>query len=262
MPNPGRDEVLLQLETVCRSEVFDGLKRSQALLRYLIEASLDDRKPNEVQIAVEFFKKDPHTYHPKLDPLVRVSVAKVRARLAEYYSTYGTQDIITIQIPRGTYLADVHLNPQHGANAKIKPLKLSDAWWAFYHAERRFKDTLATLGFHSANDVGIDPDWIVAYQGLWEFGIWDALQFFGVHPSARLSEEVQLYIKEEGFSRTVLHHDDGIQTYYYLPSQGVRIKELSSFHIIANSHPSPDAPGIDAYRILFNGRLVEYDKNL
>ena len=133
-------------------------------------------------------------------------------------------------------------------------LTLNQAWYSYIQAHSRFERKLAALGFPSEKsplpEEMHQTPW-KGYKTFSEIGVWSAIQFYGVAATARLSYEMQLYMKSEGFTRAVLEHEDGIMSYYYLPSPGLRIKEVSKGEIIINYEPAQDEPGFAEYNLLF-----------
>ncbi len=94
-----------ELERVLSSACFvrsEGLSR---LLRFLVERHLEGRESElkESIIGVEVYGRRPD-YDPRRDSTVRSEVARLRARLSQYYETEGRQDALTIELPKGGYL--------------------------------------------------------------------------------------------------------------------------------------------------------------
>ena len=106
-----RDAVLDQVSRITASAQFAASERLSALLRYVVEQTLDGRTDGikEYTIAVEVFGK-PESFDPRLDTIVRVQASKVRAKLREYYAGGGARDAVLIDIPRGTYVPVFHSN--------------------------------------------------------------------------------------------------------------------------------------------------------
>jgi hypothetical protein len=61
----------------------------------------------EYQIATEVFGR-PSDFDPQLDSLVRVQAGRLRSKIAEYYSSEGTEDPIIVELPKGTYALAFH----------------------------------------------------------------------------------------------------------------------------------------------------------
>jgi TolB-like protein len=74
------------------------------LLRFVVERHLDgrDNALKESVIALEVFGN--RDYDPKQDSIVRTEMARLRARLAEYYLREGTHDQVLIELPKGRYI--------------------------------------------------------------------------------------------------------------------------------------------------------------
>jgi hypothetical protein len=74
------------------------------LLRFVVERHLDGRDDalKESVIALEVFGNC--DYDPKQDSIVRTEVARLRARLAEYYLREGAHDQVLIELPKGRYI--------------------------------------------------------------------------------------------------------------------------------------------------------------
>ena len=99
------DEVCMALEQVLESDVFKRARRMCRLLKYLIEQSLHGsrRDVSEYAIGLEVFDRDPKTYYPGEDPVVRVQVGRLRERLKEYYANVQMQPDVHFSIPLGNY---------------------------------------------------------------------------------------------------------------------------------------------------------------
>ena len=86
--------------------ISDQLGKSEAgrkLLVYLVERSLRDDAPKEVEIAVDVFGKGA-TFNGAEDSAVRVAVRTLRQKLAEYYATTSADnDGFQFIIPKGGY---------------------------------------------------------------------------------------------------------------------------------------------------------------
>src|SRR5262245_4692029 len=81
-----REEILAQLERLLANPLFRNSKRYPTLLRYVVERTLDGH-PGELKertLGVEVFGREPD-YDTNLDPVVRITAAEIRKRLAQYY---------------------------------------------------------------------------------------------------------------------------------------------------------------------------------
>lgn len=135
-----------QLQRVLSSACFARSEGLSRLLRFLVERQLEGRfdELKESLIGVEVYGRRPD-YDPKLDSTVRSEMARLRARLSKYYSTEGSQDLLVIDLPKGSYVPGFRqLEPiprVEGTRVKglwlaaslvglIAAVVASGAWWA------------------------------------------------------------------------------------------------------------------------------------
>ena len=99
-----REAIREQLVRVLGSAHFKSSKHYPALLRYVVEHTLDDGAPQlkERALGIAVFGRDPN-YDTNLDPVVRTSACEVRKRLAQYYGAPGREGEIRIDLPAGSY---------------------------------------------------------------------------------------------------------------------------------------------------------------
>lgn len=101
------------LDEVVQGAAFRGSYRSQQFLRYVVEKTLEGEinSLKERTIGVELFQRSP-TYDTAQDAIVRVTASDVRRRLLEHYGQDGEVSQFHIQLPRGSYVAEIGM--QHG----------------------------------------------------------------------------------------------------------------------------------------------------
>lgn len=123
-----RDSVLRELDRILRSPLFRSSKRNPALLKYIVEQTLDGRGEalKERTLGVEVFGRDPD-YDTNLDHVVRTAAGEVRKRLAQYYMQKGAHDEIRIEVPSGSYVAQFHLVRKASAPAPAEEKRAH--WW-------------------------------------------------------------------------------------------------------------------------------------
>ncbi len=94
-----------QLQTVLQSTAFRNAPMLQQMLQYLAEKTFDHGGDalKEYTIGVEALRR-PVDFDPKVDPIVRVQIHRLRQKLKEYYDSGGLHDSIVIEIPKGQYL--------------------------------------------------------------------------------------------------------------------------------------------------------------
>lgn len=98
------------VRSVCRriltSPFFRTSPRMRRLLDYLVEKALehDAGAVSEYAIGIRVFDRHPTAYSTAEDPIVRVQVGRLRAKLKDYYATPGSGADIEITIPAGSYM--------------------------------------------------------------------------------------------------------------------------------------------------------------
>jgi hypothetical protein len=101
-----REAVREELGRILSSALFRNSKRFPAFLRYTVEHALTSTEPlKERTIGHEVFARDPG-YDTSEDPVVRMTAAEVRKRLAQYYQRPGHGRELVIAYQPGTYVPD------------------------------------------------------------------------------------------------------------------------------------------------------------
>jgi hypothetical protein len=110
-----REHNLRQIDKLVASHSLHGSESLCKLLRYLAAHALDHPGTplKEYQIATEVFGR-PADFDPQVDSTIRVQAGRLRAKLAEYYASDGSEDPIVIELPRGTYVLVFHHRPVSG----------------------------------------------------------------------------------------------------------------------------------------------------
>lgn len=100
-----RDAKERELETLLHSGLVRDHTQLRSLLAYLGNRSLEDSPAplKEYTIGVEALNK-PADYDPRLDPTVRVEVARLRKKLQEFYQGPGAGHSVQMVIPKGGYV--------------------------------------------------------------------------------------------------------------------------------------------------------------
>src|SRR5205809_1115432 len=98
-----------QVDRLLNSHALHGSESLCKLLRYLADHALDHpgASPKEYQIATEVFGR-PSDFDPHLDSTVRVQAGRLRAKLAEYYASQGTNDPLIVDLRKGAYTLVFH----------------------------------------------------------------------------------------------------------------------------------------------------------
>jgi TolB-like protein len=109
-------EVRAALAHVLAGAEFLKARRTSRLLEFLVEKRLANalRDTNEFTIGIEVFERNPATFDPGADPVVRVQVGRLRAKLKNYYGTSGPRPSIVFAIPVGSYMPVICRGPGCG----------------------------------------------------------------------------------------------------------------------------------------------------
>lgn len=104
-----REHNLRQIDRLAASHALHGSESLCKLLRYLAAHALDHpgSPVKEYQIATEVFGR-PADFDPQVDSTTRVQAGRLRTKLAEYYSSEGSEDPIVVELSKGSYLLAFH----------------------------------------------------------------------------------------------------------------------------------------------------------
>src|ERR1700739_962218 len=98
-----------QLERLLANSFFSHSRRFPAFLRYVVDKTLagDTEHLKERTLGIEIFGKGPD-YDTAVDPIVRVTAAEIRKRIALYYQEPGHERELRISLPLGSYIPQFH----------------------------------------------------------------------------------------------------------------------------------------------------------
>ena len=104
---PDANTVISQLDRVLASKPFQGSRRCQDFLRFVVThaAAGELHLLRERPIGVEVFGRDA-SYDKNDDSVVRVRASEVRRRLAEYYAEFAAPDELRILLHPGSYVPE------------------------------------------------------------------------------------------------------------------------------------------------------------
>ena len=99
------EEIEAQLSRILDSHHFRHSHRYPALLRYLVEQTQAAKGSllKERLVGIEVFHRAPN-YDTNADPVVRVTAAEVRKRIAQYYQEPEHLEELRIDLPTGSYV--------------------------------------------------------------------------------------------------------------------------------------------------------------
>ncbi|MGC2163476.1 MAG: hypothetical protein WA634_16320 [Silvibacterium sp.] len=98
-----------QLERLLSSAYFSHSRRFPSFLRYVVDKTLTGQEDalKERTLGVEIFGRQAD-YDTASDPIVRVTAAEIRKRIAQYYQEPGHEGEIRISLLAGSYVPQFH----------------------------------------------------------------------------------------------------------------------------------------------------------
>jgi serine/threonine-protein kinase len=101
------EEIRAELRTILATDAFRRSQHSSRLLQRLVEYALAGRADElkEYSLAVEALGRKP-SFDPRIDPIVRVEVGRLRKKLKEYYENEERENSIRILLPLRRYAAE------------------------------------------------------------------------------------------------------------------------------------------------------------
>ena len=100
-----REDLERALQRVCISAEFAKAGRAKEILQFIVRHSF--AKPgvglSEREIAAEILES-PDEWDPKVDPSIRITVGRLRAKLERYYALSADSDPVRIELPKGSYV--------------------------------------------------------------------------------------------------------------------------------------------------------------
>jgi hypothetical protein len=100
-----RTEVQQQLHRMLDNPHFSNSKRFPSFLRFIVNEELEGRgdQLKERTLGIEVFGR-PAGYDTTSDPIVRVTAAEIRKRIAQYYQDSAGTNELRISLPPGSYV--------------------------------------------------------------------------------------------------------------------------------------------------------------
>jgi hypothetical protein len=99
--------VLEELNNILSSHQFKNSKRYPALLSHLVHKMLEGETDQlkERTLGIEVFGRDPD-YDTNQDPIIRVTAAEIRKKIAQFYHERGKKSRLQIDLPLGSYIPE------------------------------------------------------------------------------------------------------------------------------------------------------------
>ncbi len=99
-----KDQIRLQMHRLLETAHFKNSRRYPALFRFIVEETLEGRGEflKERLLGIRVFNRPPD-YDTANDPIVRVTIAEIRKRIAQYYHEQGHDTELRIELMPGHY---------------------------------------------------------------------------------------------------------------------------------------------------------------
>ncbi|MGD0098650.1 MAG: hypothetical protein ABSB60_19400 [Terracidiphilus sp.] len=116
-PRTEKDKVLVrrQMNRLLETSHFRNSRRYPVLFRYIVEETLEGRGEflKERLLGVHVFDR-PVDYDTAADPIVRVTIAEIRKRIAQYYHDEAHAQEMRIELLPGRYVPEFHFSKDTG----------------------------------------------------------------------------------------------------------------------------------------------------
>lgn len=139
-----RAAIAEELGRLFTSRYFSHSHRLPSFMQFVVDTTLAGRDADlkERTIGVEIFHRKPD-YDTSSDPIVRVTAAEIRKRLAQYYEERDGQAELHISLPSGSYIPHFRFltagvgssvrsiddRPREPPIEEPEPAGVSHAWW-------------------------------------------------------------------------------------------------------------------------------------
>jgi hypothetical protein len=125
------DSLRTQADAIRASGILGRSSLTQRLFDFLIECSLQDKVPKEIEVAIDAFGRG-DDFDVSQDAVVRVYIHKLRRKLEEFYAGPGKQEARRIIIPRGEYRLAIAPNqsaPVAEPDLAVDPPPAAPRWY-------------------------------------------------------------------------------------------------------------------------------------
>lgn len=112
-------EVRRQMNRLLETSHFKNSRRYPVLFRYIVEEALDGRAEflKERLLGVRVFDRPPD-YDTATDPIVRVTIAEIRKRIAQYYHEDAHDSEMRIELVPGSYVPEFRPSREAGFDSR------------------------------------------------------------------------------------------------------------------------------------------------
>ena len=120
-----------QLERLLGNSHFSHSRRFPSFLRFVVEQTLSGQTDllKERTLGMEIFGRDAD-YDTASDPIVRVTAAEIRKRIAQYYQEPGHENELRLSLPAGSYVPQFHWPSAVAGTGEAQNLAVLPPVWA------------------------------------------------------------------------------------------------------------------------------------
>src|SRR5580658_6705586 len=113
-----------QVDRILASDTLHASEVLRRLMRFLADKTFSGQAEHlkEYSVGLDALGK-PATYDPRQDSGVRLQASRLRQKLDEYYRTEGSNDPLTIELPRGRFKIAWH--PRGGETVSVPSVPLT-----------------------------------------------------------------------------------------------------------------------------------------
>src|SRR5580698_10224174 len=117
-----KDQVRRQMHRLLSTAHFKNSRRYPALFKFIVEETLEGRGEflKERLLGVRVFGR-PADYDTASDPVVRVTIAEIRKRIAQYYHEEAHELEMRIELTPGSYEPEFSLRRMHAIEVGETP---------------------------------------------------------------------------------------------------------------------------------------------
>ena len=105
LSNESKKEIQIQLDLILSSALFSRSDVLTSFLKFIVEETLNGNATalKEYTIAVSALGK-PSDFNPQINSLIRINAGRLRRLLNAYYEGPGINDVLKIEVVKGTYV--------------------------------------------------------------------------------------------------------------------------------------------------------------
>src|ERR1700735_1982721 len=109
LSDEGKTAIQEQVGRLLADSHFSQSRRFPSFLRYVVDKTLAGQEDalKERTLGVEIFGRRAD-YDTASDPIVRVTAAEIRKRIAQYYQDPGHESELRVSLPPGSYIPQFH----------------------------------------------------------------------------------------------------------------------------------------------------------